>query len=226
MVAPSKSFTVIADSAIDPDSPLTSGLFTNLRDNDIHLEEWLGDGFTAAKDHDHDGVNSKLVPGNDFILIEKKLVTADVTDVDFTGLDGDTDEIYRILGRIVVVGLEDITLQPNNITTNQASRFLQSGGSGTSADLLLANSEDGFDRLRTFDATFWAKKNPNGVAVNRVLHSFYTILAAATTQANSPGFNGAVWNETTTNVTSLRIHAATASGIKNGSTIALYKLRQ
>jgi hypothetical protein len=64
MPAPSKNFTVIADSDIDPDSPITTGLMTKLRDNDIHLEEWLGGSYTAAVDHSHDGVDSALLPGN------------------------------------------------------------------------------------------------------------------------------------------------------------------
>jgi hypothetical protein len=64
MAAPSKTFSVIPDSDIDPDSPITTGLMTKLRDNDIHLEEWLGMSYTAAQDHDHDGVNSKLMSGN------------------------------------------------------------------------------------------------------------------------------------------------------------------
>lgn len=61
MAAPSKNFTVIADSAIDADSPITEDLMTDLRDNDIHLEEWLGLSYTAAQNHDHDGVNSALI---------------------------------------------------------------------------------------------------------------------------------------------------------------------
>lgn len=61
MVTPSKSFTVIPDSDIDPDSPITTGLMTALRDNDVHIEEWLGDGFVAAKNHNHDGINSKNI---------------------------------------------------------------------------------------------------------------------------------------------------------------------
>lgn len=61
MPAPSKSFTVIADTDVDPDSPLTTGLMTALRDNDIHLEEWLGKDYTAAQNHTHDGVDSALV---------------------------------------------------------------------------------------------------------------------------------------------------------------------
>lgn len=66
MTAPSKSFTVIVDTRIDVDSPLDESLMEDLRDNDIHLEEWLGGSYVAAVDHDHDGVNSKLLPGNIF----------------------------------------------------------------------------------------------------------------------------------------------------------------
>jgi len=62
MAAPSKNFTSIADAAIDPDSPITTGLLTQIRDSLVHLEEWLGHSFTAAQDHNHDGVNSALVP--------------------------------------------------------------------------------------------------------------------------------------------------------------------
>jgi len=61
MAPPSKNFTIIADSAIDPDSPITTDLMTDFRDNDIHLEEWLGHSYTAAQDHDHDGTNSARI---------------------------------------------------------------------------------------------------------------------------------------------------------------------
>ena len=63
MTAPTKSFTTFADSAVDPDSPLDTALMTGLRDNDIHLEEWLGMDYAAAQNHDHDGANSKAVVG-------------------------------------------------------------------------------------------------------------------------------------------------------------------
>ena len=59
-------FTVIPNSDIDPESPLTTGLMTALRDNDDTLKEWLGGSFTPNVNHDHDGVNSKLVSGNIF----------------------------------------------------------------------------------------------------------------------------------------------------------------
>ena len=60
MPPPAKPFTVIPDTKIDADSPVTEELMTFIRDNIEHLEEWLGKNYTAAVDHDHDGVNSKL----------------------------------------------------------------------------------------------------------------------------------------------------------------------
>ena len=63
MTIPSKSWSVIADGQVDADSPLDTTLITAIRDNLIHLEEWLGDGYTAAKDHNHDGVSSSLIAG-------------------------------------------------------------------------------------------------------------------------------------------------------------------
>lgn len=63
MVDPDKDFDAISDAEIDPDSPITTGLVTKIRDALEHLEQWLGDGFVAVKNHDHDGVNSKQVVG-------------------------------------------------------------------------------------------------------------------------------------------------------------------
>ena len=64
MTAISKNFVTIADTAVDPDSPIDAQLMTGLRDSLIYLREWLGAGYTAgaAQNHNHDGVNSALVP--------------------------------------------------------------------------------------------------------------------------------------------------------------------
>ena len=43
MAAPSKAFTTVPDSAIDADSPLTEDLMEDFRDNDIFLNEVMGD---------------------------------------------------------------------------------------------------------------------------------------------------------------------------------------
>lgn len=79
MPVPSKNFTIIADSAVDPDSPLDTTLITALRDNTIHIEEWLGLSYAAAQDHDHDGVNSKSVVLANAVVTETKIAAAAVT---------------------------------------------------------------------------------------------------------------------------------------------------
>ena len=61
MPAPSKNFTTIADSQVDGSSPLDTTLVTGLRDNDQHIEEWLGKDFTAAQNHEHNNVDSARV---------------------------------------------------------------------------------------------------------------------------------------------------------------------
>jgi len=64
MTAISKAWVVVADAAVDPDSPLDTVLMTALRDRDIFLYEWLGLSFAAGavQNHRHDGVDSALVP--------------------------------------------------------------------------------------------------------------------------------------------------------------------
>lgn len=61
MPPPSRSWTVITNGQVDADSPINDVLMSGMQGNLIHLEEWLGDGYVAAVDHDHDDTNSKLV---------------------------------------------------------------------------------------------------------------------------------------------------------------------
>lgn len=58
-----KAWTNILDAAVDPDSPVDTALVTAIRDNAMHLREWLGNGYTsgADQDHNHNGVNSAPV---------------------------------------------------------------------------------------------------------------------------------------------------------------------
>ena len=120
MTAPSKNFTVISDGDIDPDSPVTTNLMTALRDNDIHLEEWLGDGYTAAKDHNHNGTNSKKVNYADLSgapspsAMLSFVNSQDVTVTWSGGVDGEFDT--GALG-LTPVGAE-ITIKSGSSSTN------------------------------------------------------------------------------------------------------------
>ncbi|MBI5562765.1 MAG: hypothetical protein HY894_07955 [Deltaproteobacteria bacterium] len=61
MTAPSKNWTSIADSQVDADSPLDTALITAMRDDLIHIKEWLGKDYTAAQNHSHDGADSAKI---------------------------------------------------------------------------------------------------------------------------------------------------------------------
>ena len=63
MTAISKAWVTIADGAVDADSPLDQALLTGLRDDLIHLREWLGASYTAGavQNHSHDGFDSALI---------------------------------------------------------------------------------------------------------------------------------------------------------------------
>jgi len=106
MAAPSKSFTIIPDADIDPDSALTSSLFTRLRDNDIHLEEWLGLSFVAAQDHDHDGVNSAAVAVGAIFDSAVFGLTATGTTAVSTGALAFTPKVVLVVG-FLNTGAED-----------------------------------------------------------------------------------------------------------------------
>ena len=235
MAAPSAAFTVIPNGDIDPDSPITSGLMTSFRDNDQNLfAQLVGDPvgtptFTPAAEHDHDGVNSKAVNGADFILVEKKLITSDTTSVTFSGLDGDTDEVYKLFGRVLVFGTNSLlTLRPNGISSNKHSRITEGGAAGFGiSGLVLCKGLNSEDQLMTFEHTIFAKKNPNSVAIRRTMLGMYMLTNNGGNPVTpTPGSVAAIWNETATNITSLEVITTGVSDIRNGSTIALYKLRQ
>lgn len=79
MPAPSRSWTVITNAAVDSDSPIDQPLMQGIQGNLIHLEEWLGLSYTAAQDHNHDGVNSANV-----VLADASIATAKYQDVSVT----------------------------------------------------------------------------------------------------------------------------------------------
>ena len=201
------AFTVIPNGDIDPGSPGSTDLFTKLRDNDDFL----------------------FAQRAGLILVEKKLVTADVQDLTFAGLDGDVDEVYKLFGRIVVSGAaEDVSLQPNGGAAAQSSlNIIESSAAvarTTPSILTLVETISASEVLQIFEATFFAKKDPNSIAVNRVLKSDWATYTA--TAVSRVGQSRGLWDEDVTNITSLVVHGEAADTIRDGSTVALYKLRQ
>ena len=50
----------ILTTQVDADSPINETLMKSIRSDLIHIKEALGQNYTLAPDHDHDGVNSKI----------------------------------------------------------------------------------------------------------------------------------------------------------------------
>ena len=55
------SYSAIPQSSTDPDSPLDTILMDGLRQNDGYLLEYIGQGFTPAPAHQHNGTDSHKV---------------------------------------------------------------------------------------------------------------------------------------------------------------------
>lgn len=76
MAAPTFSWNAITSAQTDAESPIDTTLMEGVRQNLVHLKEWLGDSFTPAVDHDHDGINSKSVVLADSVVSIAKLKVA------------------------------------------------------------------------------------------------------------------------------------------------------
>lgn len=163
-------------------------------------------------------------------FLEKITVAANSQNQDFAAtLDGDTDGAYVVVGSVVNngSGAAILSLQPNALTTNMVHQRLT--GSSTSATAA-ANT----DALRlstpantawcSFFAVFHARKVASAVAKPR----FYWCFDSSPNVLGTSHFTvlrSGHWNETSTNVTSIRIASDIANGIGAGSELFLYKLR-
>ena len=139
MAAPSKSFTVQPDTQVDANSPLDETLMTEQRDNDIHLEEWMGKNYTAAVDHDHDGTNSKGVVG----VAANSLTGAMVKYLNSDGLSQFALYVSEKSSELSHVGITDTTsyiswlateiFVPANANNLKIHFYLQRTGAANSA---------------------------------------------------------------------------------------------
>ena len=216
MVAPSKVFTVLPNSDVDPDSPVSTNLMTSLRDNDIHLEEWLGDGFTAAQDHDHDGINSAKVDANDLLNLGAvqgalTLIGTPITvstaqnDMVFTGLDGETDGQYLLIARFK---------NPLASSIDYTLRLNSDDGNGTIITLTQ-------NQFCTIFAFIYPKRINESVTFEPAAFFF-----AVEDDGTAGGVNS-IYTTIAANVTSVSIHGSIGgNNIGIGSRAKLYKFKQ
>jgi len=179
MPAPAKPFTIIADSRIDADSPVTEELMTFIRDNIEHLEEWLGKNYVAAVDHDHDGVNSKLTS------VASSIFWLNVPVTKFSGNPSTTYTTISVAAdtgantaKTAIIG---ISLSGTGVAANPAALNLrQTGTTGPQAVVEIPNAAIGTMKttvLCPLDAseTFQYAKVSNGLAAATIVIVGYII---------------------------------------------------
>lgn len=163
-------------------------------------------------------------------LVERKLVTANATSYTFSTLDGNTDEIYIVIGHMLnSSGSAALySLKPNNVTTNQTCGTNVWGGFATSStptiwEIAGSNTITADNATWVwFRAEIYAKDNANSVATKRHFNStaHYTNAGAILGESAT-----GQWNETSTNLTSLVVFCNQANGIGDGSVLELWKMR-
>ena len=243
--APVKSFTVIPDADVDPNSPVSTTLMTQLRDNDQNVfAQLVGDPvgsppFTPGAGHDHDGLNSALLAGT-FQLVETKTISGGaVSSVTFSSLDGNTDIRYLLVGRIrnpSTTSQGSLLLRPNGVTTPFFSRALIFDGTttvlaqtSTTGILIYEEAADG----NAVQGTFWAVLHAEVTttpALGRHGHAQYQVRTERSPTSlalKRGGTTAGEWDDTTTNITSIVLaHTGSGGNIDNNSVFSLYRLKK
>lgn len=174
MTAPSKNWVNVADTQVDADSPLDTTLITALRDDLVHLKEWLGYGFTSEQAHNHDGVNSKIVSQNDIskneVLFSDDFLLPNI--VGWTVLTGANGGGAAIVagesGKISIVN-DNIALNvPYGISTVAGKPWLIYGGNTLIFEAVVVASNTGFEvNVGLID------NNTTSIGVNHIRFSRY-----------------------------------------------------
>jgi len=158
-------------------------------------------------------------------LVSAVTVTTATDTITFSGLDGDADGQYQIIARITNDAASAVayTLRPNNTTSDQRGKnnFFTTVTDGANSTTLMnfADIEAGFSA--DIDLRF----NP-ATGAPRTGYD-HTVGAWTSSGLQTIGFQYFfVWDEDTTNITSIILHANDAVGFGVGSKIKLYKLTE
>ena len=154
-------------------------------------------------------------------LIQTQTVAGSpVQDVTFSSLNGDVDIIYLMLFRIqnAYNGVTNIFLYPNNLATNHADYYHFYGASHSFGSGSARGFPIGYlSALNVWEVGELMMFAKTGMARFYVLDAYRTGSLGNTNRSSH-------WSDTSTNVTSLVVHADRAGGIAVGSTINLFKL--
>lgn len=166
--------------------------------------------------------------GLEWQLIDRQTLAAATQSVSFTGLTGNTDLTYQVIGFIKSGAANSlIKIRFNNDTTD-ANYGLQniSGTNSTAAAARVTNNcylnstNTASGNYAFFEAIIAAKSGVNRTIISKCATEISTTTVTAVTLA------GAVWNNSADEVTRIDVDSGVASGLGIGSDIFLFVRRQ
>ena len=158
-----------------------------------------------------------------------------VSSVSFTGLDGDTEQMYMLRYNVLTDGSYiEFGVRPNGLATNSYSYYTEglNGSVRTRTDHGLKFAANIGASWAQGEVIIHASRYPGGSSVARGRHMYSRVTGykSATGGSDLSSIGYGTWNETATNITSLDFcttpwgNAALSSDIGLESVIALYKL--
>lgn len=153
--------------------------------------------------------------GKGLRLLERKDITTTSSGVTFTGLDGNAQNGYVIMGRLISTAfpvLGTIDLRPNGVTINLLHRLMIANTTG--AGMRLSNGVAVASQELFFYAVLQSETGGNRFMFSNFLNLSATVVGDLAYSA---------WNDGVTNITSLEVIASNVA-IANGSYIALYAI--
>lgn len=158
-------------------------------------------------------------------LVNNQEVTGSaVTSVTLSGLDGDTDQMYVLFFRVkkAVASALNLDLQPNGVTTNQASvgRSDGTGGAGSFSATRLRIMQHGGANVGDLSAgqVFIDAKTGTFRTTRAMWSDIVSIVDFAYNSVTG------LWTDTATNITSIDCVASVANSIDVGSYFRIYRV--
>lgn len=158
------------------------------------------------------------------LLLETITVSGSpVQSVAFSGLDGNTDQIYYLVWRIKIgVNASNVDVRPNNLTTDmtQLRHYVTSAGShsydnsNTVPRIAAAYAGSVVTGEMTIQAKTGFERQFSGVDTESMSGGEDLIMSQRTTR----------WTDDSTNITSLVVHASDSVGLAVGTYVSLYKV--
>ena len=182
------------------------------------------------KVHISDGLKTGELPPNKVTGAWEKtysnvLTTATSTSVEVTGLEGNTDVIYRIIAKLVGdAGSHALDIRPNGVSTNMGYQRLQGSNTTVNAsrgtDYQIGTAyANGLNHVGLIDILFYAKAGYERIALSKKINDIDG------TTIESIELRGVSWNDITTEVTSLEFSfGAVHLDAQPGTLIEVYKL--